>query len=77
MDINGCKPLFAHSVVVHTSVGKEFVGVLEPIAGSTMTVTLLPLAPDIAQNYLFAINGVSALDVGSIIFIQDLAQPHS
>ena len=76
MDMNGCKPLFGHNVVTHTSVGKEFVGTLEPIGNSTSTVMLKPLPADIAANYLFAINGVNALDVGAIVFMQDLGQPH-
>jgi len=76
MDISGCKPLFNHQVVAHTSFDKEFVGTLEPIDGSTSTVELLPLPPDVANQYDFAINGVSALDVGSIVFMQDLSQPH-
>jgi hypothetical protein len=65
MDLSGCKPLFGHNVVVHTSVGKEFVGTLGPIDGSTSSVTLAPLPSDVAVNYSFAINGVSALDVGA------------
>ena len=76
MDLNGCRPLFGHNVVVHTSVGKEFVGKLEPIAGSTSSITLEPLPADVASTYSFAINGVSVLDAGAIAFMQDLAQPH-
>jgi hypothetical protein len=76
MDVSGCKPLYGHNVVVHTSVGKEFVGKLGPNDGSASSVTLAPLPSDVAANYAFAINGVSALDVGAIVFMQDLAQPH-
>jgi hypothetical protein len=76
VDLNGCKPLYNHQVVAHTSIGKEFVGTLEPIAGSASTVTLVPLPANVAAQYQFAINGVNAIDVGSIVFMQDLNQPH-
>lgn len=76
MDINGCKPLFGKQVVAHTTLGKDFVGTLEPIAGSAATVRLVPLPPPIAQQYQFAINGVSALDIDVVAFMQDLSQPH-
>jgi len=76
MDLNGCRPLFDHQVVAHTSIGKEFVGTLRPIAGSTSTVSLIPLPAAVASQYLFAINGVNAIDVGAIVFMQDLSQPH-
>jgi hypothetical protein len=76
MDINGCKPLFGHQVVAHTSMGKEFVGTLEPISGSSSTVSLVPLPAAVAAQYQFAINGVNAIDVDVIVFMQDLAQPH-
>ncbi|MBD5656335.1 MAG: hypothetical protein IAI50_14315 [Candidatus Eremiobacteraeota bacterium] len=68
--------MFGHNVVVHTSIGKEFVGTLEQIANSASTVMLRPLPDDLATNYAFAINGVSALDVSAIVFMQDLSQPH-
>jgi len=77
MDMNGCKPLFGHQVVAYTSVGKEFVGTLSQVANSASTVMLAPLPDAVAANYQFAINGVNALDVGVISFMQDLAQPHS
>ena len=76
MDLNGCRPLFDHQVVAHTSIGKEFVGTLQPIAGSTSTVSLIRLPAAVASQYLFAINGVNAIDVGAIVFMQDLSQPH-
>jgi hypothetical protein len=76
VDLNGCKPLFGKHVVAHTTVGKEFVGTLEPISGSTSTVTMVPLPADVAAHYLFAINGVKALDTGAIAFMQDLDEPH-
>jgi hypothetical protein len=76
MDMNGCKPLFGHQVVVNTSISKQFVGTLGPDDASATTVTLAPLPADVAAQYDFAINGVNALDVGVITFIQDLAQPH-
>jgi hypothetical protein len=77
MDLNGCKPLFDHEVVAHTSFGKEFVGTLKPISGSASTVTLTPLPASTAAQYPFAINGVNAIDVGAIAFMQDLSEPHS
>jgi len=76
MDMNGCKPLFGHEVVVNTTISKEFVGTLSQVPNSASTVMLAPLSADVATNYQFAINGVNALDVGVITFIQDLAQPH-
>jgi hypothetical protein len=76
MDLNGCKPLFDHSVVVHTTFGKEFVGTLKPIGQSASAVSLVPLSAQAAAQYAFAINGVNVLDVGSIAFMQDLNQPH-
>jgi hypothetical protein len=76
MDMNGCKPLFGHNVVVATTVGKEFIGTLEPIPNSLSSVTLRPLPDATAANFPFAINGVNVLDLGVISFMQDLAQPH-
>lgn len=76
MDLNGCKPLFGKNTIAHTSVGREFVGTLGPIAGSTSTVTMTPLPDNLAAQYPFAINGVKALDCGVIAFMQDLGDPH-
>lgn len=76
MDLNGCRPLFGHNVVVHTTVGKEFIGRLEPIPDTASTVRLQPMSDDAASSYAFAINGVNALDVGAIVFMQDLADSH-
>ena len=78
MDINGCKPLFGHQVVASTNLTppKAFLGTLEPIAGSTSTVKLLRVSDDVASKYEFAINGVDAIDVGIITFLQDIATPH-
>ena len=70
MDIAGLRALFGQRVLADA--GKEFVGTLEPIAGSQDTVTLKPLDPASANNYPFAINGVTALSAGAIIFIQKL-----
>jgi hypothetical protein len=77
MDINGCKSLFGHHVVAHTTIGKDFVGTLSEISGSAATVELVPLSDDEAARYPFAINGVNAIGVEVIAFMQDLAQPHS
>jgi hypothetical protein len=76
VDLNGCKPLVNHRVVANTSISKEFVGTLQFIAGSTSTITLVPLPDDVASQYAFAINGVKALDVGVVVFMQDLDEPH-
>jgi len=77
MDIPGLKPLLGHQVVVSTTVGKEFVGILELMPGSSSSVTLLPLPSASASSFQFAINGVNALDLGVIAFVQDLGQPHA
>lgn len=71
MDIAGLKALFGQRVLADA--GKEFVGTLEPIAGSQDTVTLKPLDAATANNYPFAINGVTALSAGAITFIQKLS----
>lgn len=71
MDIAGIKHLFGLRVLADA--GKEFVGTLEPIAGSQDTVTLTPLDAASANNYPFAINGVTALGVSAISFIQKLS----
>ncbi|HEX4012318.1 MAG TPA: hypothetical protein VHX17_00355 [Candidatus Cybelea sp.] len=71
MDIAGIKHLFGQRVLADA--GKEFVGTLEPIAGSQDTVTLAPLDAATANNYPFAINGVTALGVSAISFIQKLS----
>jgi hypothetical protein len=39
-------------------------------------VTLVPLPANVAAQYQFAINGVKAIDVGAIVFMQDLDEPH-
>ena len=77
MDMSGCKPLFGHQVVVNTNIAKQFVGTLGPEGNGETTVALAPLPPSVAAQYDFAINGVNALDVGVITFIQDLSQPRS
>jgi len=74
VDIPGLKPLFGHQVAVSTSVGKEFVGTLASITGSTSTVMLAPLPASVANNFQFAINGVDALDIGVIAFVQTLSK---
>jgi len=75
--MNGCKPFFSHQVVVSTTINKQFVGTMGPDGTSAEAVRLAPLASEVAAQYDFAINGVNALDVGVITFIQDLARPHA
>jgi len=72
MDLAGLKPLFGQQCVAVTA-GKSFIGTLEPVAGSTSTVAMTKLPDPVAAPYPFAINGVAALDVGSITFVQRLA----
>jgi hypothetical protein len=71
MDLAGMKQLFGQRILA--AADKEFVGTLEPIAGSQDTVTLKPLDAASANNYPFAINGVTLLSVSAITFIQKLA----
>lgn len=71
MDLAGLRHLFGQNVLA--AADKEFVGTLEPIPGSQDTVTLKPLDPAAANNYPFAINGVTALSVSAITFIQKLS----
>jgi hypothetical protein len=71
MDLAGIRHLFGQKVLA--AADKEFVGTLEPIAGSQDTVTLEPLDATAANNYPFAINGVTALSLSAITFIQKLA----
>lgn len=71
MDIAGLKPLFGQRILAVAS--KEFVGTLGPIADSKDAVTLEPLDPASANNYPFAINGVTALSVSAITFVQKLS----
>jgi hypothetical protein len=72
MDLAGIKPLFGHHVLAVAD-SKSFVGLLAPIPGSEDTVTLKPYDEATANNYTFAINGVTALSVSAITFIQKLA----
>ena len=76
MDIHGLTPLFGQQVIIALTNGPKFVGVLKQIPNSTSTIELTPLPPDLADQYSFAINGVSALDVSGISFVQRLNQPH-
>jgi len=71
MDLAGLRPLFGKNVLA--AADKEFVGTLEPIPGSQDTVTLKPLDAATANNYPFAINGVTALSVSAITFVQKLS----
>ncbi len=72
MDLAGLRPLLGHAVVVTVSLGTRFIGRLEPIANSASTVALAPLDAATAAANDYAVNGVAALDVGSIVFIQPL-----
>jgi hypothetical protein len=70
MDLAALRPLFGQKVLA--AADKEFVGTLEPISGSQDAVTLKPLDAATANNYTFAINGVTVLSVSAITFIQKL-----
>lgn len=72
MDLAGLHPLFHKPVLVAVSIGSKFIGRLEPIPSSTSTVTLVPLDAATAAPYDYAVNGVAALDIGSIVFAQPL-----
>lgn len=72
MDLAGLTALLHQPVVVTVSTGTKFIGRLEPIARSTTTVALEPLDAATAAANDYAINGVAALDVGSIVFVQHL-----
>ena len=61
MDLAGLQPLLHQPVVVTVALGTKFIGRLEAVPNSASTVML-------------AVNGVAALDVGSIVFVQRLAQ---
>ncbi len=72
MDLAGLQSLLHRPVVVTVSTGTKFIGRLEPIANSKTTVTLVPLDAAAAEQNDYAINGVAALDVGAIVFVQPL-----
>jgi hypothetical protein len=72
MDLAGLLPLLHQRVVVTVSIGTKFIGQLETIPHSTATVTLEPLDAATAAQNDYAINGVAALDIGSIVFAQRL-----
>jgi hypothetical protein len=72
MDLAGLHSLLNEAVVVAVGSGTKFIGRLETIPNSTTTVTLLPLDAATAAQNEWAINGVSALDIGSIAFIERL-----
>ncbi len=75
MDIAGLKPLFGQRVTVATAIGKDFIGTMEPIAGSSAAISLAPVDDATASYYSFAINGVSSLSVDAIAFVQRLQPP--
>ncbi len=60
------------AVVVSIGSGPKFIGRLELIPASSSSVTLIPLDDATAAKNDYAINGVAALDIGSIVFIQRL-----
>ena len=72
MDIAGLHSLLGQPVVATVSIGTRFIGRLETIPGSSATVRLAPLDAATAAKNEYAINGVAALDIGSIVFIQVL-----
>jgi hypothetical protein len=72
MDLAGLRSLLNQAVVVEIATGTKFIGRLETIPNSTTTVTLLPLDDATAAKNDWALNGVAALDVGSIAFVQRL-----
>jgi len=72
MDLAGLHGLLHQSVIVEVSTGAKFIGRLETIPNSTTTVTLVPLDPQTAADNAYAINGIAALDVGSIVFARPL-----
>jgi hypothetical protein len=72
MDLAGLQALLNQAVVVTVSTGTKFIGRLETIPHSTTTVTLQPLDAATAAQNDYAINGVPALDIGSIVFVNRL-----
>jgi len=72
MDIAGLKALFGQQCIA-VAAERQFVGTLNEIPNSSATVSMTKLPDDLASTYDFAINGVAALDVGSISFCQRLA----
>jgi hypothetical protein len=77
MDIAGLKPLFGQRVVVASDDSKSFIGTLRQIEGSASAVAMEPVDATTANCYTFAINGVAALSVESIHFVQKLVPPSS
>jgi hypothetical protein len=73
MDLAGIRALLNVAVVATTVTGTKFIGKLELIPNSVSTVTLLPLDPATAAQNDYAINGVAALDLGSVEFMVRLA----
>jgi len=71
MDLAGILPL-VHAAVVAQVGSTKFIGTLETIPHSMTTVTLLPLDAATAAQNDYAINGVAALDLGSIVWIKRL-----
>ncbi|HYW52544.1 MAG TPA: hypothetical protein VE826_01170 [Dongiaceae bacterium] len=72
MDYPGLEPLFGQQCIAVIG-NRSFVGTLQPVANSKATVAMRKLPDDVASRYDFAINGVAALDVGAITFVQRLA----
>ncbi len=72
MDLAGLHALLNQPVVATVVIGTKFIGRLETIANSSSTVMLAPLDAATADKNDYAINGVPALDIGSIVFIERL-----
>jgi hypothetical protein len=72
MDVAGLKPLFGQQCVAVVA-QRSFVGTLQPVPNSTSTVSMTKLPDTLAAQYPAAINGVAALDVGSVTFVQRLS----
>jgi hypothetical protein len=72
VDIAGLKPLFGQQCIA-VAAERQFIGTMEPVPNSASTVSMTKVGDEIAAKYDFAINGVAALDVGSISFCQRLA----
>jgi hypothetical protein len=71
MDLAGVHALLNQAVLAQVGATK-FIGRLETIPNSTSTVTLLPLDAATAAQNEYAINGVAALDLGSISWMERL-----
>ena len=71
MDLAGLKPLFGQQCIAVAGT-RSFIGTLQPVPDSKSTVSMTKLSDADGAPYPFAINGVAALDAGSITFAQRL-----